>query len=251
LKAILLAAGSGMRLGDLTREIPKALIDINGKTLLERQINALQKNGINDIVVVTGPNNNKFNIKNITYIQDSNYLEHDVLGTMMSVSECMNSDVIISYTDIVFDEKIIHSIKNTNNDINIGVEMDWRKTYVDRTEHPMEQAANVLLEDGLVKKIGHQTKRFGFFKKDSLGEFLGIMKLSQKGVDIFKSEYMKLIKKHEGEFHEAISIQQGYITDMIQELLDKNYKIYPVVVTGNWCEIDTLQDLEVARKKFF
>ena len=114
----------------------------------------------------------------------------------------------------------------------------------------MEQAANVLLEDGLVKKIGHQTKRFGFFKKDSLGEFLGIMKLSQKGVDIFKSEYMKLIKKHEGEFHEAISIQQGYITDMIQELLDKNYKIYSVIVSGNWCEIDTLQDLEIARKKF-
>ena len=64
MKAILLAAGSGVRLGSLTKEIPKALIDINGKTLLERQIIALQKNDINDIVVVTGPNNNKFNIKN-------------------------------------------------------------------------------------------------------------------------------------------------------------------------------------------
>ena len=72
MKAILLAAGSGMRLGDLTRETPKPLIDINGKTLLERQIIALQKNDINDIVVVTGPNNNKFNLKNIKYIQDSN-----------------------------------------------------------------------------------------------------------------------------------------------------------------------------------
>ena len=47
---------------------------------------------------------------------------------------------------------------------------------------------------------------FGFFKIDSLGDFLGIMKLSQKGVDIFKSEYMKLIKKHEGEFHEAMNM---------------------------------------------
>tara|TARA_Y100001949_G_scaffold65110_1_gene55109 strand:+ start:354 stop:1109 length:756 start_codon:yes stop_codon:yes gene_type:complete len=250
LKAILLAAGSGMRLGDLTKETPKALVDINGKTLLERQIIALQKNNINDIIVVTGPNNDKFDIKDITYIHDSNYLEHDVLGTMMSASEYMNSDVIISYTDIVFDEKIIHSIKNVNNDINIAVEMDWTKTYVDRTEHPIDEAANVLIEDGLVKKIGHQTKRFGFFKKDNLGEFLGIMKLSQKGADVFKSEYQKLIKKHENEFHEAVSIKKGYITDMIQELLDKNYKIYSVIVSGNWCEIDTLQDLEIARKMF-
>ena len=168
MKAILLAAGSGMRLGGLTRETPKALIDINGKTLLERQIIALQKNDINDIVVVTGPNNNKFNIKNITYIQDSNYLEHDVLGTMMSASECMNSDVIISYTDIVFDEKIIYSIKNGKSDINVAVEMDWERAYVNRTEHTVDEAANVLIENELIKKIGHQTKEFGFFEKDNI-----------------------------------------------------------------------------------
>ena len=56
-----------MRLGDLTRETPKALIDINGKTLLERQIIALQKNDINDIIVVTGPNSDKFEIKEVLY----------------------------------------------------------------------------------------------------------------------------------------------------------------------------------------
>ena len=250
MKAILLAAGSGKRLGDLTREMPKALVDINGKTLLERQIIALQKNDIYDIIVVTGPNNDKFDMKDISFIHDSNYLDHDVLGTMMSVNEYMNSDVIISYTDIVFDEKVIRSIKNANNDINVAVEIDWEKTYVNRTEHTMDEAANVLIEQGLVKKIGHQTKRFGFFKKENLGEFLGIMKLSQKGANIFKNEYFKLIKRHQGEFYEAVSIKKGYITDMIQELINKNYKIYPVIVTGNWCEIDTLQDLEMAQKKF-
>ena len=43
MKAILLAAGSGKRLGDLTKNLPKALVDINGKSLLERQIIALRK----------------------------------------------------------------------------------------------------------------------------------------------------------------------------------------------------------------
>ena len=250
MKAILLAAGSGVRLGSLTKEIPKALIDINGKTLLERQIIALQKNDINDIIVVTGPNSDKFEIKDVTYIHDSNYLDHDVLGTMMSVIDYMDSDVIISYTDIVFDEKIIYSIKNGKSDINVAVEMDWERAYVNRTEHRVDEAANVLIENELIKKIGHKTKEFGFFEKDNLGEFLGIMKLSQKGVDIFKNEYLRLIKNHEGGFHEAISIKKGYITDLIQELIDMNYKIRPVLVTGNWCEIDTLQDLQVAKKKF-
>ena len=65
MKAILLAAGSGKRLGDLTKDLPKALVDINSKSLLERQIIALRKNSINDILVVTGPNKAKFKIKYI------------------------------------------------------------------------------------------------------------------------------------------------------------------------------------------
>ena len=37
---------------------------------------------------------------------------------------------------------------------------------------------------------------------------------------------------------------------MLQELINKNYEINPVLIDGNWCEIDTLQDLEIAKKKF-
>ena len=250
MKAILLAAGSGKRLGDLTKESPKALVDINGKSLLERQIIALKKNNIDDILVVTGPNKEKFKIKNVTYVSDSDFLYHDVLGTMMSVSEYMTSDVIISYTDIVFDEKIISDIKNADADINIAVEMNWEAAYVGRTEHPIDEAANVLINDKFVEKIGHQTNRFGNFSKSNLGEFLGLMKLSMNGIKIFKNEYSNLIKNHKGEFHEASSIKTAYITDILQELIDKNFKVNPIKIEGNWCEIDTLQDLEAARKKF-
>jgi len=245
-----LAAGSGKRLGNLTKDYPKALVDINGLSLLERQIIALRENNIDDILVVTGPNKDKFKTKDITFVHDHDFLNHDVLGTMMSVSEYMTSDVIISYTDIVFDEKIINNIKNSDADINIAVEMNWESAYIGRTDHPVDQAANVLINNKTVKKIGHQTENFGNFSKNDLGEFLGLMKLSENGINIFKNEYFNLIKNHEGKFHEAKSIETAYITDILQELINKNFKVNPVIVDGNWCEIDTLQDLEVAKKKF-
>ncbi len=250
MKAILLAAGSGKRLGSLAKDIPKALVDINGQSLLERQIFALRKNEIEDIIVVTGPNRDKFKIPDIKYIHDSDYSNHDVLGTMMSVEEFMDDDVIISYTDIVFDEKIINSMKLANQEINIAVEMDWEKAYIGRTEHPLEHAANVLINDKLVTKIGHQTETFGTFDKNNLGEFLGILKLSKSGIKIFRNEYSKLINNHKGNFHEAKSIQTGYITDMLQELINLQYLINPVIVNGKWCEIDTLQDLQRAKRIF-
>ena len=73
MKAILLAAGSGKRLGNLTKDYPKALVDINGLSLLERQIIALRKNNIDDILVVTGPNKDKFKIKDITFLYDHDF----------------------------------------------------------------------------------------------------------------------------------------------------------------------------------
>jgi L-glutamine-phosphate cytidylyltransferase len=53
-RVIILAAGQGKRLLPLTAEVPKALLDIGGKTLIERQIEAFAENGLNDFVVVTG-----------------------------------------------------------------------------------------------------------------------------------------------------------------------------------------------------
>ena len=52
MKAIILAAGVGSRLGDLTKELPKPLIDVNGKSIIERQISSFRKAGIDDIVLV-------------------------------------------------------------------------------------------------------------------------------------------------------------------------------------------------------
>ena len=60
MRAILLAAGMGTRLRPLTLETPKSLIEVNGKPLLERQVEFLKEKGINEIIVVTGYLNEKF-----------------------------------------------------------------------------------------------------------------------------------------------------------------------------------------------
>ena len=55
MKAIFIAAGEGSRMGNLTKMIPKPLIDVNGISILDRQICLLQKFGINEIIVIRGP----------------------------------------------------------------------------------------------------------------------------------------------------------------------------------------------------
>jgi NDP-sugar pyrophosphorylase family protein len=76
------------------------------------------------------------------------------------------------------------------------------------------------------------------------------MTLSKKGSEIFVENYLKLLHTHQGSFHRSASLKKAYLTDMIQELIDLGYDVYPIIVSGEWCEIDTQQDLERARKLF-
>ena len=54
MKAIILSAGQGSRLGHLVDDRPKCLIDFNGRSLLDRQLDTLEANGVHEAVVVTG-----------------------------------------------------------------------------------------------------------------------------------------------------------------------------------------------------
>jgi len=76
------------------------------------------------------------------------------------------------------------------------------------------------------------------------------MKYSQKGSEIFVIEYNKVEKNKPFPFHDAPMFEKAYLTDMIQELIDQKITVEPIIVDGDWCEIDTIQDLENARMKY-
>jgi len=104
-----------------------------------------------------------------------------------------------------------------------------------------------LMENNKILKIKKNITEYN--PKQNLGEFIGLMKLSKSGAKIFIEKFNYLIKFHEGKFHDAPSMKKAYLTDMLQELIDSGIVVEPIIINGKWCEIDTLQDLQLARKK--
>jgi len=247
MKAIIIAAGSSSRLEKHTESLPKGLLEINGQTIIQRQIEHLRNNGINDIVIVTGPNADCFDFKDITYVHDHNYEQHDVLGSLMAAKNHMNDGFIMLYSDIVFDESILKSILNFQGKIGIAVDMDWKKKYKKRTEHPITDADNVLIKSG---NITHTKQFISKTNSGKIGEFMPLMILSSSGANIFVKTFEKLEKTHKGKFHQMPSLKKAVLTGMLQELIDSKIIISPIIISGKWYEIDTPQDLEIARKKF-
>ena len=118
---------------------------------------------------------------------------------------------------------------------------------MNRDQHPKSEADNVLFD----KEDNVLEIKKNIQKPDSkIGEFAGITKLSKRGSDILLKKFNELKKSHNGRFHSASSLKQSIIPDMIQELIDSEINVEPIFISGKWCEIDTPQDLEIARKLF-
>ena len=246
MKAIILAAGEGSRMGKLTQNIPKPLVTVNGKSIIERQLSILKQNEILDVIIITGPHNEKFNFKKIRYIHDENFREHDQLGSLMSAKKEIDSDIIILFADIIFDDTILSKILESKSDISIAVDMDWERVYTSRTDNSFDAADKVRFEQGNVSRIFKNMTEED--KKFEIGEFIGLMKLSKNGSKQLVDCYEKIQNIHKGKFHDALSLEKAKLVDLLQELIENKIKIDAIPITGKWYEIDTEQDLEIAKK---
>ena len=251
-KALIIAAGLGSRLKKHTENLPKCMLDFGGKTLLQRQIDAYNKNNIKDISLIRGYKKEKINYKGLRYFENKDYKNNNILNSIFYAEKIINGNIIISYSDILFDPIVVQRTIESNHDISVVVDIDWRGYYVGRKDHPISEAENVIFNsNNEVEKIG----KINTGNEDVHGEFIGMIKLSNRGAETFKEHFHRLKKIYWNKpFQRAQIFQKAYLTDFIQELVDIGIKVHCVIIESGWKEIDTVEDYKKAlvgfNKKF-
>ena len=251
-KALIIAAGLGSRLKKHTENLPKCMLDFGGKTLLQRQLDSYKKCGIKDISLIRGYKKEKINYKGIKYFENTDYKNNNILNSIFYAEKVINGNIIISYSDILFDSSVVERTLDTDHDISVVVDIDWRGYYVGRKDHPISEAENVIFNsNNEVEKIG----KINTGKEEVHGEFIGMIKLSNRGTEIFKEHFHRLKKIYWNKpFQRAKNFQKAYLTDFIQELVDIGIKVHCVIIESGWKEIDTVEDYKKAiagfNKKF-
>ena len=252
IKALIIAAGLGSRLKKHTENLPKCMLDFGGKTLLQRQLEAYNKNNIKDISLIRGYKKEKINYKGLRYFENTDYKNNNILNSIFYAEKIINGNIIISYSDILFDPTVVQRTMESNHDISVVVDIDWRGYYVGRKDHPISEAENVIFNsNNEVEKIG----KINTGNEEVHGEFIGMIKLSNRGAEIFKEHFHRLKKIYWNKpFQRAKIFQKAYLTDFIQELVDIGIKVHCVIIESGWKEIDTVEDYKKAlvgfNKKF-
>lgn len=231
MQAVIMAAGKGSRI-NLTEKYPKCYLKINGKRLIDHQLEILRANGITDIIMVVG--HLKDTIKNdyadqgITFVENPFYGAINVLSSFWFSLPYLKEDFIYLHADTIFEPLVFEKMLQKNEKLILPV--DFKKCG--------EEEMKVEITDG---KIIHINKTMS--SEDADGEFIGIAKISKSLTPLLKkaSDNILFAENYNSFFESAI-----------QEIIDShNVKATPIDVSGlKWNEIDFEEDYLNTQKSF-
>lgn len=229
MQAIIMAAGKGSRLGNLTKGKPKSFAEIKGKKLIEYNLQLLQKYGIEQIIIVTGYHCEDFEeltkeMPNVKLIYNPFYEFVNVLGSFYMGMEALQDDFIYMHADTLCEPAILEKLLCLEADVILPVE--YKKCD--------EEAMKVRSENDKIVEI---TKQMSLELAE--GEFIGIASFRKSVIPFLKAKTKQLLKEKE---------YSAYFESAIQRLIDEEDFDIKAVSTENyfWAEIDFMEDYERA-----
>ncbi len=239
LKAILLVAGEGTRLRPYTLDRPKCLVEVDGVSLLDRQLAVLRGDArVTRMVMIGGYKGEMLARPGIAVKLNPRYFETNMVWTLFSAEEELEGDILICYGDIVYSAGILSALLDCDADVAITVDKDWESYWRARNEDPLADAETLkLYPDGRVYELGQKPR--SLFEIE--GQYMGLIKLSAKGVSVIKEVF------HQAKAAGALrgkSVEKAYMTDLLQAVIDAGHPLQSVPVHGGWIEVDTVNDLE-------
>jgi len=234
MKAVILASGEGRRLQPLTLELPKCMLDIGGRTILGFQLGALTQAGIEDIIITTGPFEEKvishvstdFPDINVRFVRNELYSTTNYIYSLWLTKEFIDDDVILLHGDVVFDIELLENLVTSSFTNCVPVKK--------MTKLP-EKDFKAVVKDGKVTKIGVE-----FFGDDAYFS-IPLYKFSRKDFLFWLEKIETFIKRGDTKIY-AENVFNG---------ISHRLKIRPLRYHDEFCmEIDTIEDLVIARKYF-
>lgn len=259
--AIIAAAGFEKQLLPLIEDKPKCLLDVKGKTILERQVAALNDCNIKEIALVRGYKKEAIALPNIRYYDNDRYEDTGELHSLFCAENEMKGRTIVLYGDIIFDQAVLEKLLKSPADIALVVDLAW---YDQQRQHGRTNAINPDLvtlqeppgknylsrfvmpeQDNRILKIGQHLPH-----DEAHGEFIGMAMFSEKGTKAFTDCYRTSLEQYKTKgFHEAGSFIKASFTDLIQELIDRGLTVNCVPIFKGWMEVDSFEEYQKAWAK--
>lgn len=229
MQAIIMAAGKGSRLGDLTHGGPKSFVEIKGKKLIEYNLDMLRKHNVKEIIIVTGYRSDAFekltaDMPDVKIVYNPFYEMANVIGSFYMGMPYLNDDFMYLHADTICEDSIIDRMLESKADAVLPVE--YKKCD--------DEAMKVRSENGKIVQI---TKKMDCGVAE--GEFIGIAFFRKKVLNDLRVSAREVLRNKD---------YMAYFESAIQGVIDQGkYDIETIPTKGDfWAEVDFKEDYDKA-----
>lgn len=243
MQAIILAAGMGKRLKELTSNATKCMVEVNGVTMIERTLGHLEKLGLKRIIFVVGYEGQKLKeyveslhiSTPLEFIDNEVYYKtNNIYSLYLAKEKLVEDDTLLLESDLVYEEAVIRKL----------VEHPYPSlTLVDKFESWMDGTCVTLDEDDNITAFLSK-REFDFSKTDEYYKTVNLYKFSK---EFSEKHYVPFLEA----YCKALGTNEYYeqVLKVITFLDDPQIKA--VKLNGEkWYEIDDVQDLDIAETLF-
>ena len=240
--AIILAASKGENFGSLTDDKPKAMIPIFGKPILASIVGIFNDCGVKDISCVVGYKKESVTVPGVVRIDNDQYDTTGLLMSLNSAAEKLNGQTVIAYGDVLFEHGVLRELMETDADITLVADTSWCHNQSD-SSGPVDLVVgsnqpNFQFKTGRTADLVEITHDRS--KSNVHGEWIGLIKLSETGCDIFRAQMDAFAK----EAPEAFA--QATMAEFFTRLTTKRISVKVLYVYGQWFDIDSIEDVSDA-----
>ena len=240
MKAIILAAGRGSRMGDGTAQLPKCMMTLCGKTMLDRCIESLLKAGFqrSDIGIVTGYKKEKIQIEGVNYFHNANWEQTNMFISLTMAREWLiNETCIVCYSDILFHENAVKKLMDCQHELALTYYTGFWELWLKRFENPLEDLETFKMDGDKLIEIGKKAAS----KDEIQGQYMGLIRFdpdSWKKVE----EAVKLPMPK--------PLERLDMTTMLNHMISLNHDVKAIKTDDFWLECDNQNDIAIYEREF-
>jgi choline kinase len=235
MRAIILAAGRGSRLGPATAEKPKCMVELLGRPLLDWQIAALQRAGISDIVVVTGYRRDIIEALGVKTRHNPRWADTNMVASLLSARDAIDRPVLVSYSDIVYAPAIVTGLMGSGADLAITYDLDWLELWQRRFADPRADAESFVVDESFrLREIGRKIDDVG----KVMGQYMGLLRLTPASLT-----WIDGVLAAESD---PVRRDKLDMTSLLGRIVAAGHPVTGVPIRGGWSEVDSPSDLVVA-----
>ena len=233
MRAIILAAGRGSRMRNLTNERPKCLVELHGKPLLDWQLTALRGAGIADIAIVTGYRRDLLAERGLVEFHNARWAETNMVSSLACAAAWLAADTcIVSYGDIFYESSAAALLARCAASLAITYDANWLALWQQRFGDPLRDAESFRLNgDGTLAEIGQRPKSVGEIE----GQYMGLLRITPESW-----REMNAIRAGLTELER----DKMQMTEILQRVISaRTMPVRALRYDGAWGEIDSPEDL--------